>query len=189
MSPLHRLACLLVPDLPLRAELRAHPELADVPFVVAAGSDARAEVIEVSPAAHLVGVRAGGSVTHARAVSSDVRVQVMSPALERASRQALLDVALSFSPRAVLARRSSWTFSSEAAVLLDASGMKQLYESERHFASALAARSEAIGLPGAVAIASSRTLAHIAARQSANTADPLCVVPAGAELKTDLRLH
>ena len=181
MSRSHRLACLLIRDLPLRAELRAHPELTDVPFVVAAGSDARAEVIEVSPAAHLVGVRAGGSVTHARAVSSDVRVQVMSPALERASRQALLDVALSFSPRAVLAERSAWAFSSEAAVLLDASGMNQLYESERHFASALAAQSEALGLPGVVAVASSRTLARIAARQSANTADPICVVPVGAE--------
>ena len=84
MSQPHRLACLLVPDLPLRAELRAHPELADVSFVVAAGSDARAEVIEASPAAYLAGVRAGGSVTHARAVSSNVRVQVMSLALERA---------------------------------------------------------------------------------------------------------
>ena len=181
MSQPHRLACLLIPDLPLRAELRAHPELTDVPFVVASGSDARAEVIEVSPAAHLAGVRASGSVTHARAVSSDVRVQVMSLALERASRQALLDVALSFSPRAVLTKRSYWTFSSEAAVLLDASGMKQLYESERHFASALAARSETLGLPGVVAIASSRTVARIAARQCNNQANPLCIVPAGAE--------
>lgn len=181
MSPPHRLACLLVPDLPLRAELRAHPQLTDVPFVVAAGSDARAEVIEASPAARLAGVRVGGSVTHARAICSDVLVQVLSPALERASRQALLDVALSFSPRAVLAERSAWAFSSEAAVLLDATGMNQLYESERHFGSALAARSEALGLPGFVSIASSRTLARIAARQGVATARPLCVVEEGAE--------
>jgi protein ImuB len=176
-----RQACLLVADLPLRAALRARPELADVPFVVATGSDAQAEVVAVSPAARRAGARAGSSLTHARAVSSDVRVQVISPALERVSRQALLDVALSFSPRAMLAQRSAWAFSSEAAVLLDASGIQQLYESERHFASALAAQSEALGLPGAVAIASSRTVARIAARHSANTANPLCVVPAGAE--------
>ena len=181
MSRSHRHACLLVPDLPLRAALRAHPELTDVPFVVAAGLDARAEVIEASPAAQRAGVRPGGSVTHARAISSDLHVQRMSPALERATRQALLDVALSFSPRAALAKRSCWAFSSEAAVLLDATGMQQLYESERHFASALAARSETLGLPGAVALASTRSVAHIAARQRARTAEPLCIVPAGTE--------
>jgi protein ImuB len=180
-------ACLLVPDLPLRAELRAHPELADVPFVVAAGSDARAEVIEVSPAALHAGVRKGGSVTHARAICSDVRVRVLSPALEQATRQVLLDVALSFSPRAELAPRSTWAFSNEAAVQLDASGMTHLYDSERHFASALAGRAEALGLPGFVAVASSRTVAHIAARQCATATreslqgDTLSVLPPGSE--------
>ena len=63
-----RIACLLVPDLPLRAELRAHPELAELPFVVATGPDGRAQVIEVSHAARRAGVRPRGSVTHARAI-------------------------------------------------------------------------------------------------------------------------
>lgn len=177
-----RVACLLVPDLPLRACLRAHPELADTPFVVATGNDARAEVIEVSPAALRAGVRARGSLTQARAVCGAVRVQVMSPALETATRQTLLDVALSFSPRAALAQRSSWAFASEAAVLLDASGTTHLYDSERHFASALAARAETTGLPGVVAVASSQGVARIAARQtSAAGGDPLCVLPPGTE--------
>ena len=35
-----RIACLLVPDLPLRAELRSHPELAGLPLVIASGPDA-----------------------------------------------------------------------------------------------------------------------------------------------------
>jgi protein ImuB len=179
-------ACLLVPDMPLRAELRAHPELMDVPFIVAAGSDARAEVIEASPAAIRAGVRANGSVTHARAVCRELRVRVLSPSLERAARQALLDVALSFSPRAELAPRSTWAFSSEAAVLLDASGMTRLYDSERHFASALGARAETLGLPGTVAVASSRGVARIAARQcssnrNGNTSETLCVLPPGSE--------
>ncbi len=30
-----RVACLLVPDLPLRAELRAHPDLAGAPIAIA----------------------------------------------------------------------------------------------------------------------------------------------------------
>jgi protein ImuB len=183
-----RVACLLVPDMPLWAELRAHPELADLPFVVAAGSDPRAEVIEASPAAIRAGVRTRGSVTHARAVCSDLRVRVLSPALERAARQTLLDIALSFSPRAALAPRSAWAVSSAAAVLLDASGMTHLYESERHFASALAARSESLGLPGTVSVSSSRGIARIAARQCASNRnrsgspnETLCVLPPGSE--------
>ena len=181
-----RVACLLVPDLPLRAELRAHPELEDVPFVVAAGTDARAEVVAVSPAATAMGVRARGSVTHARAVCSEIRVRALSPALEQATRQTLVDLALSFSPRAALAPRSTWAFPCEGAVLLDASGLSHLYESERHFASALGARAEAAGLPGFVAIASSRGVARIGARRCANTdperrAHSVCVIPPGAE--------
>ncbi len=180
------MACLLVPDLPLRAELRAHPELEGKPFVVAAGDDARAEVIAVSPAAFADGVRARGSVTQARSISSALQVRVMSPALEQATRQTLVDLALSFSPRAALAERSTWAFPCEAAVLLDASGLSHLFSQEAHFASALGARAEALGLPGFVAVAASRSVAHIAARRCATT-DPsrsehtVCVLPPGHE--------
>ena len=44
-----RTACLLVPDLPLAAELRAHPALAGHPLAVAAGPEPRAELVAVSP--------------------------------------------------------------------------------------------------------------------------------------------
>jgi protein ImuB len=165
-----RVACLLVPDLPLRAELRAHPDLEGVPFVVATGDDGRAELIAASAAARSRGVRSRGSLSQARAVCSELRVRVLSPALEQATRQALVDVALSFSPRAALAPRSNWAFPCEAAVQVDASGMTSLYASEAHFASALAARAGALGLPGFVAVASSQRVAHIAARRLASAA-------------------
>lgn len=183
-----RVACLLVPDLPLRAEIRAHPELAGRPFVIAAGDDARAEVIAVSPEASARGVRARGALAHARATCSEIRVRVLSPALEQATRQALVDLALSFSPRAALADRSTWAFPCEAAVLLDATGLAHLYASERHFASAVGARAEAIGLPGFVAVASSRGVAHVATRRCA-AIDPsrnehgVCVLPPGSEAR------
>ena len=185
--PRGRIACLLVPDLPLRAELRARPDLEGLPFVVATGDDGRAELIAASPAARDLGVRDRGSLSQARAVCGELQVQVLSPALEQATRQTLVDVALSFSPRATLARRSNWAFPCEAAVLLDASGMTSLYDSERHFASALGARAEVLGLPGFVAVASSRRVAHIAARHSASVAhkerdaDSLCILPPGSE--------
>ena len=66
--PLPRIACLLVSDLPLRAELRAHPELAERAFVITSGSDGRAEVVGVSPAAFRAGVRLRCSVAQARAL-------------------------------------------------------------------------------------------------------------------------
>lgn len=188
-----RIACLLVPDLPLRAELRANPELAGRPFVVATGSDARAEVLQVSPEAAALGIRPKGSVTHARAVCGEIVVRVVSPALDRASRQALLDVALSFSPRAQAAERSDWAFANEAAVFLDASGIAHLFDSERQFASAIGARAEALGFPAMVTVASSRSVAWIAARQGASalrdaeherdTGSVLRIVPPGEEAR------
>jgi len=188
-----RIACLLVPDLPLRAELRASPELVGRPFVIATGTDARAEILQVSPAALALGVRPKGSVTHARAVCGEIVVRVVSPALDRASRQALRDVALSFSPRAQAAERSNWAFANEAAVLLDASGIARLFASERQFASAVGARAEALGFPAIVTVASSRSIAWIAARQEASrrlgpqheqgAGSALRVIPPGEEMR------
>ena len=159
-----RIACLLVPDLPLAAELRAHPELAGLPLAVASGPGPRAELVSVSAEAARRGVRPGSSVTHARAVCAELVVRVASPALEQAARAALLDAAFSFSPRAALAPRDSGAFAAEAAVHLDASGITSLFHSEAGFAAALGARAHKLGLPAHVAIASTRSIARIAAR-------------------------
>jgi protein ImuB len=182
-----RIACLLVPDLPLAAELRAHPELAGLPLAVASGPGPRAELVSVSAEAARRGVRPGSSVTHARAVCAELVVRVASPALEQAARAALLDAAFSFSPRAALAPRDSGAFAAEAAVHLDASGITSLFHSEAGFAAALGARAHKLGLPAHVAIASTRSIARIAARplaaQSAEggrsrTKRPLAAQPA-----------
>ncbi len=91
-----RTACLRVPELPLAAELRAHPELAERPFAIASGPGPRAELVAVSAEAARRGVRGLTSVAHAHAICGDLRVRVASPALEQAARAALLDAALSF---------------------------------------------------------------------------------------------
>ena len=164
-----RVGCLLVPDLPLHAEARANPALLGSAWVVASGADARADVISVSPEAFAAGVRPGGTVTHARAVCAELCVRVASPALERAARETLLDIALSFSPRAVLAETGTGLFAAENAVFLDARGVDSLFHSERGFASAMAARADAMGLPGVVCIAGSRSVAQLAARRIARS--------------------
>jgi protein ImuB len=97
----------------------------------------------------------------------DVEVRIASPVLERAARAAMLDVALSLSPRAEAVARSGGLFAAEGAVLLDASGISALHESESRFASVLHARAERAGLHGFVALAASRGLAQLAARQLA----------------------
>ena len=169
-----RTACLRVPELPLAAELRAHPELAERAFAIASGPGPRAELVAVSAEATRRGVRRLTSVAHARAICGDLRVCVASPALEQAARAALLDAALSFSPRTALAPPAPGAYAAEAVVYLDASGV-----TSRGWATALVARAERLGLPAAVAVASSRSVAHLAARRLPSGAS--LVLPPGSE--------
>ena len=178
-----RIACLLVPDLPLAAELRAHPEWVGRPLAIASGPGPRAEIIAVSAEAARAGVLLSNSVTHARAACAALQVRIASPALERAARAALLDAALSCSPRAASAPRALGAYAGEAAVYLDASGVTSLFHSEEGFAAALAGRARKLGLCGAIAVAGSRSAAHIAARKLAQSRDgpSSLVLPPGAE--------
>ena len=179
-----RVACLLIPDLPLHAELRASPELIGQPLVITSGPGARAEILAVSSEAAAHSVRPGQTLPQARAVCPDVEVRIASPILERTAREALLDVALSLTPRAELANRASGIFLSEGAVFADASGIAALHSprtahkkkkpskseieaAERAFASVFHARAERAGLIGFVTLASSRGVARLAARHLA----------------------
>jgi protein ImuB len=175
-----RSACLLVSDLPRAAVLRAFPALAGRPFAVAAGHGPRAELVSASDEAARRGVRRGVGVAHARSVCAELEIHVASPALEEATRAALLDAALACSPRAALEPRRAGLFAHEAAVSVDASGIETLFHSEAGFAAALVARAAALGLPARVAIAASRSVARIAARRIAEDGGT-CVLAAGRE--------
>lgn len=163
-----RIACLLVPDLPLHAELRASPELKGLPLVITNGHGFRAETLAVSREAFAQGVRPGQSLPQARAVCPGIEARIASPILERAAREAMLDVALSLAPRAELAERASGLFLSEGAVYVDAGGIEALHASENAFASVLHARAERAGIRGVVALASSRGIARLTARHLAH---------------------
>jgi protein ImuB len=175
-----RIACLLVPDLPRAAALRAHPELAGHPFVVCAGTGARAEIASASEEAIRCGVRRGHRVAEAHALCAELAVHIASPALEETTRAALLDAALSCSPRAELEPRRAGAFTSEAAVCADASGVAALFCGEAGFATALAQRAAALGLSARVAVAGSRSVARVAARRLAGDGET-CVLAAGRE--------
>ena len=163
-----RIACLLVPDLPLHAELRASPELQGFPLVITNGPGSRAEILSVSHEAFSCGVRVGQTLPQARTVCPRIEARIASPVLMKTAREAMLDVALSMAPRAELAEPSSGLFLSEGAVYVDASGTQALYGSESTFASILHARAERAGIRGVVAIASSRSMTRLVARHLAH---------------------
>lgn len=159
-----RVGCLLVPDLPLQAALRAEPELRGRPLVVTSGPGNRAEVVAVAEAAAKQAVRPGQTLPQARAVCPGIEVRVASPVLEQTAREALLDVALSLAPRAEAAPRGSGVFVSEGVVFVDATGTTALHGNESSFASVFHARAERAGIEGFVAIASTRGVSRLAAR-------------------------
>ena len=178
-----RIACLLVPGLPLAAELRARPELVGRPLAIVSGPGPRAEVLAASPEARARGVRLGQTVVNARAACGALEVRPASPALERAARDALCDAALSTSPRVALAPAAGGPFVAEAAVFSDARGVDALFQSERGFAGALCERARRLGLPAVVAVAGSRGVARIAARQLVQRGGETTVIAPGEDAR------
>jgi protein ImuB len=176
-----RIACLRVAALPLVAELRAHPEIAGRPLAIASAPGPRAEIVAASREALAAGLRLGASVVQGRSVCAGLVVRVASPAAERAARAALLDVALSFSPRAQPAPQAQGAHAGEAAVWLDASGVRARFASEQGFASAVAERAVRLGLPASVTVAGSARVARIAARGL--PAQAARVIPPGDEAR------
>ena len=166
-----RIACLLVPDLPVAALCRADPALLDRPLVVTEGSGPHARVVAAAAPARARGVRPGvHSVAQARAVAADLVVRPRDPAAEASAARALADVAASLASRCELA--------DDGAVYLDATGAAHLTSSERGLASALVARAARVGLDARVGVGASMTVARLAALHG----DGCEVVPAGAEL-------
>ncbi|MDJ0869264.1 MAG: hypothetical protein QNK03_24385, partial [Myxococcota bacterium] len=167
----------------MAAEVRAHPELADLPLAVVSEPGPRAAVLSVSPRAVQQGVHPGSTLAHARSICAELRARVASPALEAAARAALLDVALSTSPRVEASAPRTGARAGEAAVLLDAGGVGPLFRSEAGLANALTARAAALGLPAVAAVAKTRALARLAARRLAVCEGPgaTCVVEPGRE--------
>src|SRR5438046_1310961 len=70
-----RIACLLVPDLPVAAACRADPYLAGRPLALSAGTGIHAPIVAAAAAARARGVRAGHTVAQARAIAADLIVR------------------------------------------------------------------------------------------------------------------
>src|SRR5262249_56283175 len=71
-----RIACLLVPDLPVAASCRTDPALVGQPLVLTEGEGAHARVVAASAAARARGVRPGvHSAAQARPVDADLVIR------------------------------------------------------------------------------------------------------------------
>jgi len=163
-----RIACLLVPDLPVAAACRADPDLAGLPLVLSTGTGTHAPVIAVSAAARTRGVRAGSTVAQVRAIAAELVVRPRDEAAERSAVRALVDVAASLASRIEAA--------ADGAIFLDAAGATHLVPNEAGLATALIARAARVGLAARAAVGSSMTVARLAALHATG------VVPAGTEL-------
>jgi len=153
-----------VPDFPLQALLRAVPELAERPLVVATGSGSRDAVLAVSPEAAARGVRAGATVAQARQVVAEVEVRITPGEAAEAADEALADVAASFSPRVRRTRPGE--------VLFDVGGLQRRIGSEAKIAHELLRACRRVGLDGRVGLAGSCGVARIASRVGDGVPDP-----------------
>jgi protein ImuB len=164
-----RIACLLVPDLPVAAACRIDPDLAGRPLALSEGGGAQAPIVAASAAARARGVQPGRqSVAQARAIADDLVLRPRDSVAERSAVRALVDVAASLASRIEPA--------SDGTVFLDAGGAAHLVASEVGLATALVARAARVGLAARAAVAASMTVARLAALRGVE------VVPPGTEL-------
>src|SRR5437762_1748237 len=163
-----RIACLLVPDLPVAAACRADPDLAGRPLALSASTGPHAPIVAAAAAARARGVHAGHTVAQARAIAADLVIRPRDDAAERSAVWALIDVAASLASRIEAA--------ADGAVFLDAAGAAHLVPSEAGLATALVARAARVGLAARAAVGGSMTVARLAALHATE------VVPPGTEL-------
>ncbi|MBW2281339.1 MAG: DNA polymerase Y family protein [Deltaproteobacteria bacterium] len=152
-----RIACLLVPDVPLAAALRAEPELRGRKLAVVAYGQTGSGGQTGSDGQIVSGRMRGLTPAQARAIDPDLTTRRLSIEGMHSVQEALVDVALSVTPRVEDTRPGQ--------VHLDLAGTRALFPSERGLATALETRLAGVGLDDTrIGIGPSATVAELAAR-------------------------
>ncbi len=151
-----RIACILVPNFPIAAIVRANPELHPAPFAISNTLAPHAELIAVSTRARKSGVYPGMTIAQARSIVSELAVVNHSESAETSAMDALADAAESISP---LVEKGD-----DGRVWLDLAGLERLMGTEEAIAAELEKRVAQVGMEAAVGIASNKEIAHLAAR-------------------------
>jgi protein ImuB len=161
-------ACIFVPDFPVEAILRAEPELRSQAVAVLEGKPPLQTILAGNEAARRAGVLPG--MTKLQVESCDrVALRERSELQESAAHQALLDCAQSFSPRVEDIAPDT--------LLLDLSGLNQLFGSLPKIALGISCRALEMGLEANVAAAFTLEAALLAAHGFSG----VTVVPEGKE--------
>ncbi len=133
-----RIACILVPNFPIAAIVRANPELHLAPFAISNTSAPHAELIAVSTRARKSGIYPAMTIAQARSIIPDLAVVNHSEAAETSAMDALADAAESISP---LVEKGD-----DGRVWLDLAGLERLMGSEEAIAAELEKRVGQVGL-------------------------------------------
>jgi len=150
-----RVACILVADFPLAAQLRANPALDGSPTVLADTPAPHAELIAVSARARSSGIKAGMTIAQARTRAPEMVVLARSAAAEKSAIDALADVAGSLSPVVEAGP--------PGCMWLDLAGMGAIHRDENELATELVRRARRVGLEVAVGVAANPEIARLAA--------------------------
>ncbi len=90
--------CLYLPDFALQAALRSAPELQRAPVAVLNGEEARATILQVTPAAAELGVQAGMTPSQGLARCLSLTIKARASAQEKIAGEILLHHAATLAP-------------------------------------------------------------------------------------------
>ena len=166
-------ACLIVPDFPVQAALRLEPEdtrevLNQSPIAILDGPASLPRVLATNHAARLAGIETNMTKLQAETCGR-IWLRKRSSANEAAAQAALLDCAISFSPRV--------ESTAPGTVILDLAGTEKLFGSTHAVAQKIALHAANFGFEVNAAIAANPDSAFYAARGFAG----ITIIPAGEE--------
>ena len=164
-----RFACAWVPCFAVAAFERLEPALVDRACVIVRGAPPVARVVEASAAAREHRIAPGMTEAEARARCPVLLVRPWSDERVASARHALLDAALTVSPRV--------EDGGPGIVHVDAAGLERLVGDFRAVADRLVRQVGAVGLRARVGVAASRTAARLAAQAGPR----VTIVPPGGE--------
>jgi protein ImuB len=172
-----RVACVWVPSFVAAVAERGEPALAERPLVVVRGTPPVTRVVDGNAAAREHGVQPEMTEAQARARCPGLVTRSWSEPAVTSARVALLEAALTVSPRV--------EDGGGGLVYVDVDGLERLIGDEPAVGARLERAARAVGLPARVAIGGSRVVARVAARQAGGAGAPRVVlVPPGRERDT-----
>ena len=172
-------ACIYIPEFPVEAFLRTSPELREQPIAVLDGTPPMLTVIAANKRARDLGIEVGMTKLQTEACP-DVQLRRRSLAQEAAARDALLDCAYKFSPRAEDTNKLTTDNGIPGdTIILDVAGLDRLLGPPSKVTRTLASAVSKMGLDANVAIASNADAAMYAARGFAG----VTVIAPGTEAK------